>query len=296
MSDRPDHEWIAFDLETTGLVSEIDRVVEIGAVRFDASGHELGRFERLVHPERPMSPAAQAIHGISDADLAGAARASAVLPEFLDFLGDPATTALLAHNSAFDARFLGRELERAGLSTPGHAVIDTLALARRCIPELRDHRLDTLSQLFGLGERDQHRALADSLRVKGLWLALGGPSEPASSLVAYPIQGNTRSPSIPMGWDALVNAIARGWTVRMEYVGGTRGNAPREVTPRAFVHRGGVPYLVAFCHLDSFEKSFRLDRVRHYEVVADREETCVRGSREPGGVSGGLAGECPLGA
>src|SRR5438874_1510669 len=100
-------EWIAFDLETTGLVAEIDRVVEIGAVRFDASGHELGRFERLVDPERPMSPAAQAIHGISDADLAGAPTAREVLPEFLDFLGDPAMTALLAHNAAFDARFLG---------------------------------------------------------------------------------------------------------------------------------------------------------------------------------------------
>src|SRR3954447_6517641 len=64
----PLHEWIAFDLETTGLVAEIDRVVEIGAVRFDASGRELARFERLINPERPMSPAAQAIHGISDAD------------------------------------------------------------------------------------------------------------------------------------------------------------------------------------------------------------------------------------
>src|SRR3954463_4353669 len=103
---EPAREWIAFDLETTGLVAEIDRVVEIGAVRFDASGRELGRFETLVHPGRPMSPAAQAIHGISDADLAGAAPACEVLPGFLEFLGEPSTTALLAHNSAFDARFL----------------------------------------------------------------------------------------------------------------------------------------------------------------------------------------------
>ena len=42
-----------------------------------------------------------------------------------------------------------------------------------------------------------------------------------------------------------------------------------EVTPRAFVHRGGIPYLVAYCHLDAFEKAFRLDRVRRYEVVRD---------------------------
>jgi DNA polymerase III epsilon subunit family exonuclease len=266
----PLHEWIAFDLETTGLVAEIDRVVEIGAVRFDASGRELARFERLVNPERRMSPAAQAIHGISDADLAGEAPARAVLPAFLAFLGDPATTALLAHNAAFDARFLGQELARAGLSPPGHPVIDTLALARRLIPELSNHRLDTLSALLNLGDSGQHRALADSLRVKGLWLALRGGSEPVAEQVSYPVLATRGNPSIiPMGWDELVSAMSRGCKVRMQYTGGTRGDAPRVVTPRAFVHRGGVPYLVAFCHLDAFEKSFRLDRVRSYEVVPE---------------------------
>ena len=261
--------WIAIDLETTGLVAEIDRVVEIGAVRFDATGRELGRYERLVDPDRPMSPAAQAIHGISDADLAGAGRAAEVLPGFLAFLGDPSTSVLLAHNAAFDARFLGRELARAGLSTPGHAVIDTLALARRKLPDLVNHRLDTLSRRLNLGDSDRHRALADSLRVKGLWLGLGGAFEPADALVSYPIYPGGDDSCIPLGWDALVAAIARGRKVRMEYTGGTRGDSPRMVTPRSFIHKGGIAYLVAFCHLDAFEKSFRLDRVRGYEVVID---------------------------
>jgi DNA polymerase III subunit epsilon len=262
-------DWIAFDLETTGLVAEIDRVVEIGAVRFDASGRELGRFARLVNPERPMSPAAEAIHGLSDAHLAGASTARSVLPEFLAFIGDE-TTPLIAHNAAFDARFLGQELERAGFSTPGHPVIDTLALARRRIPELVNHRLETLASLLNLNPSDQHRALADSLRVKGLWIALEGPSEPSDALVSYPIRGgNDSTPAVPLGWETLVATIARGGQVRMEYTGGTRGDGPRLVTPRAFVHRGGVPYLVAFCHLDAFEKSFRLDRVLRYEVVSD---------------------------
>src|SRR5918998_3654684 len=101
MADVTAREFVAFDLETTGLVAQIDRVVEIGAVRFDASGRELGRFESLMDPERPMSPAAWAVHGISDADLVGAPAARDVLPEFLAFLGDPETTTLLAHNAAF---------------------------------------------------------------------------------------------------------------------------------------------------------------------------------------------------
>ena len=56
MAEGTAREFVAFDLETTGLVAQVDRVVEIGAVRFDASGRELARFESLVNPERPMLP------------------------------------------------------------------------------------------------------------------------------------------------------------------------------------------------------------------------------------------------
>ncbi len=62
--------FLALDLETTGLSPIEDRIVEVGAVKFDALGRELGRFESLVDPRRPMPPRARAVHGISDADLA----------------------------------------------------------------------------------------------------------------------------------------------------------------------------------------------------------------------------------
>jgi len=267
MGSRPVREYVAFDLETTGLSAVSDRVVEFGAVRFDALGVELARFERLVNPGRPMSPGAQAVHGISDLDVAGAPRAREVLPEFLEFLGDRAATTLLAHNASFDATFLGRELGRVGRTSPGHAVVDTLALARARLPHLPTHRLDALARVLGLDPDGPHRALADSRRVKGLWMALGGPDAALESLVAYPISDPRRSAQVPVGWEGIVDAIAQGRRVRMEYEGGTRGELPREVTPRGFVNRGGVAYLVAFCHLDAFEKFFRLDRVKRYEVV-----------------------------
>src|SRR6516225_1314648 len=81
--------FVAFDLETTGLSAASDRIVEVGAVRFDSSGEVLGEFERLVNPLRPSGPGARAVHGISDAELALAETAEVVLPEFVDFLGDP---------------------------------------------------------------------------------------------------------------------------------------------------------------------------------------------------------------
>lgn len=262
-------EYIAFDLETTGLRADTDRVVEIGAIRFDASGQELGRFECLVNPECPMNPGAQAIHGISDLDLVDALPARDILPGFLDFLGDPAETSLIAHNASFDARFLGGELARLGRKPPAHAVNDTLALARARLPQLPNHRLDTLARLFNLDSDGRHRALADSLRVKGLWLALLGVLDSTRGLVAYPIF-DERSPNLgaPCGWDNLADAVRAGLRVRIEYDGGTRGPEPREISPRSFIQSGGIPYVIAVCHLDGREKKFRLDRVRWYEVIS----------------------------
>ena len=68
-------QFVAFDLETTGLFAETDRIVEVGAVRFDADGRESGRFERLVHPGRPMSPTSS-IQGLNSSSSASTSRRS----------------------------------------------------------------------------------------------------------------------------------------------------------------------------------------------------------------------------
>ncbi|MFO0907573.1 MAG: exonuclease domain-containing protein [Isosphaeraceae bacterium] len=266
LAPGPSRHFVAFDLETTGLDPATERVIEIGAVRFDETGRELDRFEVLVNPCQPISPSARAVHGIPDDALVDCPRIHEVLPDFLTFLGE-ATTTLLAHNAHFDASFLGHEFRRSQMEAPAHRVVDTLSLARRARPDLPRHRLDALAEALNLESQGQHRALADSLRVKELWLSLNGSTYPAEHLVAYSLNGVLNPARVPLGWDRLAEAIARGQTVRMNYLGGTRGATPREVTPRGVVHRGGVAYLVAYCHLDDLEKSFRLDRVQRYDVV-----------------------------
>lgn len=270
-----EREYVALDLETTGLMAQTDRIVEIGAVRFLPDGREVARFQRLVNPQRPMSPAAYAIHGLSDADLADAPPAREVLPEFLTFLGDADMTALIAHNAAFDAGFLGRELSRAGLAAPMHSFFDTLALARHKHPALASHRLDHLARVFGLDSSDAHRALADCLRVKALWILLAGAAETGKNLVSFRVFDPKESEPAPEGWEPLVKAVAAGMRVRIEYDGGTRGLGSRSITPRRFVQRGGTTYLVAVCHLDAFEKSFRLDRIRVIEIESDPHDNPV---------------------
>ena len=112
--------------------------------------------------------------------------------------------------------------------------------------------------------------------MKAIWLQLGGASEAENSLVSYRMFDPKHSEPTPEGWEPLMKAAARGIIVRIEYDGGTRGTTPRSITPRRFVQRGGATYLVAFCHLDCFEKSFRLDRIRCVEITAGAG--CRRGS------------------
>jgi predicted DNA-binding transcriptional regulator YafY len=143
------------------------------------------------------------------------------------------------------------------------------------LPQLESHKLDVLAGLFDLDPDGPHRALSDSLRVKALWLHLEGALEPPELLVSFPIIDGRRANPTPSGWEPLLQAAALGWTVRIEYEGGSRGSALRSITPRRIVQRGGSSYLVAYCHLDAFEKSFRLDRIRRFELAPER---CV----EPG--------------
>jgi DNA polymerase III subunit epsilon len=260
-------EYVAFDLETTGLSARRDRIVELAAVRFTADGAEIARFQQLVNPECPMPAAARAIHGISDADLAGEPTAAEQLPRLLEFIGDPDSSFLVAHHAVFDAGFLGRELSRAGLNLPAHRVYDTLALSRRCRPDLPSHRLDRLARCHGLLTGPGHRALVDALRVKQLWLKLGGPSLPLDELVSYRIHDPEAPTPAPHGWEILEQAMALGLTVRIEHGSRARGVSPRSITPRRFIYKGGACYLVARCHRSSLEKEFRLDRIRHCELL-----------------------------
>jgi DNA polymerase III epsilon subunit-like protein len=269
MPERADGPWVALDLETTGLHPGADRIVEIAAVRFDASGRELDHFCTLVDPGCPMPAAARAIHGLGDDDLRGRPTAAEALPEFLRWLGpegEPASRPM-AHNAAFDAAFLGRELVRAGLPIPDLCVLDTLDLARRAFPAAPNHRLETLAAWLGLTAPPTHRALDDSRAVRALWdrsraVLPHEPDDPRVARYAVRDPGDAAAPALPVSWAWLGLAIAAGATVEIVYEGGSRGLEPRRLTPLSVEKRGGALYLVAMCHFDGRHKAFRLDRIR----------------------------------
>ena len=163
--------FVVFDLETTGLSAQRDRICEIGAVR--VRGLELvDSFQSLVNPGVALPGPVERLTGLRNEELRGAPPVRTVLPRFLAFAGDDL---LVAHNAGFDQRFLERELlvrEGRRLSEPP---LCTAALARRLLEgRLRRVGLASLAHFFGVGTTPCHRALPDAEATAEVLLCLIG--------------------------------------------------------------------------------------------------------------------------
>ncbi len=154
----PVSEYVVFDLETTGVSPASDRVIEVSAVKVRSCA-VVDTFSTLVDPGCHISESASAINGIYDSMVAGMPRMEAVLPEFLDFIGEDV---LVGHNiHAFDLKFIYRDSRALFGKIPENCFIDTLHLARKCMPELAHHKLTDLAGHFGFATEGAHRALFD---------------------------------------------------------------------------------------------------------------------------------------
>jgi len=160
-------EFIALDLETTGLDPQIHEIIEIGLVRF-SEGEPRERLVWLVRPARPPSPEGLAVSGISPEELAAAPELAEVLPEVLDRL---AGAMVVAHNAPFDRAFLAAAAQRLGLRLPPARWVDTLALARALWPRRTGYSLQALRERLGLPAQG-HRALPDAEAAGRVFLAL----------------------------------------------------------------------------------------------------------------------------
>ncbi|GAB4559417.1 MAG: 3'-5' exonuclease [Rhizobacter sp.] len=164
--------YTVFDTETTGLApSEGDEIISIGAVRI-VNGRLLRHecFERLIKPIKPVSRASQEIHGISPQMLDGQSGSEQVLPLFARFAED---TVLVAHNAAFDMRFLQLAQPRTGVAFE-QPVLDTLMLSALAHPGHPDaeHRLERLAERLGVAVIGRHTALGDAIVTAEVFLKL----------------------------------------------------------------------------------------------------------------------------
>ncbi len=151
-------EFVAYDLETTGINPDTDHVVEIGAVKF-RDEEPIGSFCMLINPGCPIPIGASQVNGISDEMVRGQPPIQDVLSPFADFCGD---LVLVAHNARFDFKFLYNAVKRHKAKAPTGPSLDTFALAKRVVPGLPNYRLDTLTRFYNLPSTRFHRAEEDA--------------------------------------------------------------------------------------------------------------------------------------
>ena len=162
--------YTVFDTETTGLNhSQGDEIIQIGAVRIVGNKLRTSEvMEQLVNPKRSIPKAGIAIHGITPDDVREAPAIGPVLQQFKIFAAD---SVLVAHNAAFDMRFL--ELKEASTGTRfDQPVLDTLLLAAVALPEQPTHGLTALAQYLGVPVAERHHALSDALMTGEIFLKL----------------------------------------------------------------------------------------------------------------------------
>jgi DNA polymerase-3 subunit epsilon len=170
-------EFVVFDLETTGLSAERNRICEIGAVRVKAL-EVVDSFQSLVNPGVPLPEPIARLTGLREQELRRAPPVATVVRRFLAFARDDL---LVAHNARFDQRFLERQLDLLHGRRLSEPPLCTAALARRLLEgRLRRVGLGSLAHFFGVGTQPCHRALPDAeataevlIRLIGLAQELG---------------------------------------------------------------------------------------------------------------------------
>ena len=162
--------YTVFDTETTGLnPSNGDTILQIGATRI-VNGRLLRQesYEQLVDPGRTIPPEGIPIHGIRQDMVDGQPRIGAVLPVFHAFAQD---TVLVAHNAAFDMKFLQMQEEATGVVFR-QPVLDTLLLSAVVHPNQESHAIEAIAERLNIAVTGRHTALGDALVTAEIWLRL----------------------------------------------------------------------------------------------------------------------------
>lgn len=150
--------FIVFDVESTGLRTGYDRLIEIGAVRYK-DGAMADYFRTFVDPERPIPRKITELTGIDDSMVRGAPKEEEAVRRFFEFCGEDVI--LVAHNATFDTDFLKATCARHDIPY-NYTHIDTLILSQELVKGVKNFKLDTVAKALKLPDFDHHRADEDA--------------------------------------------------------------------------------------------------------------------------------------
>ncbi|MFT5194799.1 MAG: DNA polymerase III epsilon subunit [Cellvibrionaceae bacterium] len=261
---------VILDTETTGLHTALGhRVIEIGAIRLE-KGRQVGEFQTLLNPGRPIEQQASEITGIVDDDVANAPIFADVVDELDRFLE---SSLLVAHNATFDADFMGNEynlIERS-LENPW---VCTFKLARQYFHFGRNN-LANIAGRLNIPMTKAHRALNDvivttevfrrmnrELVQKHKCKTVGDLLYAQGGAIYSPSRQNVILPPL------LAEALATKQDINIRYVSKVGTINSRRVTPRYATQNGKTGYFIAYCHLRKQQRTFRIDRIMGVEFAS----------------------------
>ncbi len=174
-------DFVALDLETTGLDPEWDSIIEIGMVRV-RHGEVAAEYSTLVNPGMEIDEFITELTGITNDMLAAAPALPEVLPAARDFMGDDI---ILGHNINFDINFIYDNCEYQGLKPVSNGYIDTMRISRRVLPDLKHHRLRDIVNALGVDHAQAHRATGDCIATLECYKALLARIDAGAGREAY---------------------------------------------------------------------------------------------------------------
>ncbi len=152
-----DDKYVVFDIETTGFSPNVNKIIEIGAVKVE-EGKITDKFSTFVNPQVPIPFRIEELTSINDDMVVGAPTIDVVLPQFMEFCED---CVMVAHNADFDMSFIIHNCNELGIRH-NFTYVDTVALARILLTKLNRYKLDTVAKAVGVSLENHHRAVDDA--------------------------------------------------------------------------------------------------------------------------------------
>lgn len=260
MLDLSNCRFAFLDLETTGLSPWFgDRICEVGILLTEGKRVKY-RYEQLVNPQRPLSPAAASTNRLQDADLATAPTFSQIIGQVDALLKD---SVVVCHNAQFDLQFLDAEYRRLGRELQIPNLIDTLLMARNHF-SFASNSLTNIAAEFEIQNPEAHRALSDALTDKNVFFAMmalllqnGHQLEDFIGIYNSPAWP-TDEIRLPTHLQELIEGKKR---LHLIYEDKKGKRSARQITPLGVMGLSDYLYLRAYCHLRQEERNFRLDRM-----------------------------------
>lgn len=151
------NDYIVFDIETTGLDSSYDEIIEIGAIKVK-NNKIISKFNSLVKPQNEIEEYITELTGITNEMVKDAPTIEEILPDFMNYIG---SNILIGHNVNFDINFIYDNLYRNKFDVLTNDFIDTMRISRKLLPYLQHHRLIDLAKYFEIDSTNNHRSLKD---------------------------------------------------------------------------------------------------------------------------------------